>query len=394
MKHQLKFSSQNIHIGLKKSEPTFGSVVTPIYPSSTFQFPSAHEGALRFSGKKKGLIYSRFTNPTVYALEKKLAALENGERALATSSGMSAITLTLLHYLKHGDSIIAHKVIYGGAFEFIAHILPKFGVTVHMVDAGNKEAILSKIDKTTKVIYFETPTNPLLEVVDIQQVADIGKKHGITTIVDNTFAPPPIQFPLDMGIDIVIHSLTKYIGGHSDVIGGAIVGSDAQIDPIFAQSYIFYGPTMSPFTAYLVIRGISTLNVRIRQQEKNALEVAQFLENHPKVERVFFPGLESHPQRALVKKQMDGTGSVLSFMIKGGYTAGETLVDNVELIGLAVSLGCVESLIEHPASMTHSELTPEERKESGIDDGLIRISVGLEDPEDIIEDLEQAFEKI
>jgi len=394
MKNKLKFSSQNIHIGLKKSDPTFGSVVTPIYPSSTFQFSSAHEGALRFSGKKKGLIYSRFTNPTVYALEKKLAALENGERALATSSGMSAITLTLLHHLKHGDSIIAHKVIYGGTFEFIAHILPKFGVTVHMVDAGNKEEILSKIDKTTKVIYFETPTNPLLEVVDIQQIADIGKMHGITTIVDNTFAPPPIQFPLDMGIDIVLHSLTKYIGGHSDVIGGAIIGNSEHLDPIFAHSYIFFGPTMSPFTAYLIIRGISTLNVRVRQQEQNALKVATFLENHPKVEQVFFPGLASHPQRALVKKQMDGTGSVLSFLIKGGYEAGETLVNNIELITLAVSLGCVESLIEHPASMTHSELTPEERKKSGINDSLIRLSIGLEDAEDIIDDLSQAFEKV
>jgi len=394
MKQKLKFSSQNIHIGLKKSDPTFGSVVTPIYPSSTFQFPSAREGALRFSGKKKGLIYSRFTNPTVYALEKKLAAMENAERALATASGMAAITLTLLHHLKSGDSIIAHNVIYGGAYEFIAHILPKFGVTVHMVDTGNKEEIEKKIDKTTKVIYFETPSNPLLQVVDIQQIADIGKKHGILTIVDSTFAPPPIQFPIDLGIDIVIHSLTKYIGGHSDVIGGAIIGSLKYIEPLYLHSYIFFGPTMSPFTAYLIIRGISTLEVRVRQQEKNALKVAQFLENHPKVERVFFPGLESHPQRALVKKQMDGTGSVLSFMIKGGYTAGETLVDNVELIGLAVSLGCVESLIEHPASMTHSELTSEERKESGIDDGLIRISVGLEDPEDIIDDLKQAFEKI
>ncbi|PIZ64815.1 methionine gamma-lyase [Candidatus Roizmanbacteria bacterium CG_4_10_14_0_2_um_filter_36_9] len=394
MKNKLKFSTQNLHVGLRKSEPTFGSVVTPIYPSSTFQFPTAKEGALRFSGKKKGLIYSRFTNPTVYALEKKLAAIENGERALATSSGMAAITLTLLHHLKHGDSIIAHKVIYGGAFEFIAHILPKFGVTVHMVNANNRAEVESKIDKTTKVIYFETPTNPLLEIVDIQKLAEIGKKHGITTIVDNTFAPPPIQYPLDMGIDIVIHSLTKYIGGHSDVIGGAIIGSHKTIDPIFFQSYIFFGPTMSPYTAYFIIRGISTLEVRIRQQEKNALAVAHFLEAHPQVERVFFPGLDSHPQRTLVKRQMNGTGSVLSFLIKGGYKAGEKLVNNVELIALAVSLGCVESLIEHPASMTHSELTSQERTKAGIDDALIRISVGLEDPEDLIYDLKQAFEKV
>ncbi|PIQ73577.1 methionine gamma-lyase [Candidatus Roizmanbacteria bacterium CG11_big_fil_rev_8_21_14_0_20_36_8] len=394
MKNKLKFSTQNLHVGLRKSEPTFGSVVTPIYPSSTFQFPTAKEGALRFSGKKKGLIYSRFTNPTVYALEKKLAAIENGERALATSSGMAAITLTLLHHLKHGDSIIAHKVIYGGAFEFIAHILPKFGVTVHMVNANNRAEVESKIDKTTKVIYFETPTNPLLEIVDIQKLAEIGKKHGITTIVDNMFAPPPIQYPLDMGIDIVIHSLTKYIGGHSDVIGGAIIGSHKTIDPIFFQSYIFFGPTMSPYTAYFIIRGISTLEVRIRQQEKNALAVAHFLEAHPQVERVFFPGLDSHPQRTLVKRQMNGTGSVLSFLIKGGYKAGEKLVNNVELIALAVSLGCVESLIEHPASMTHSELTSQERTKAGIDDALIRISVGLEDPEDLIYDLKQAFEKV
>ena len=394
MKNKLKFSTQNLHVGLRKSEPTFGSVVTPIYPSSTFQFPTAKEGALRFSGKKKGLIYSRFTNPTVYALEKKLAAIENGERALATSSGMAAITLTLLHHLKHGDSIIAHKVIYGGAFEFIAHILPKFGVTVHMVDANNRVEVESKIDKTTKVIYFETPTNPLLEIVDIKQIAEIGKKHNIITIVDNTFAPPPIQYPLDMGIDIVLHSLTKYIGGHSDVIGGAIIGSHETIDPIFLHSYIFFGPTMSPFTAYLVIRGISTLEIRVRKQEENALKVAKFLESHPKVDRVFFPGLKSHKQYTLAKKQMKGTGSVLSFLIKGGYDAGEKLVNNVDIIALAVSLGCVESLIEHPASMTHSELTPEERKKSGIDDALIRISIGLEDADDLIYDLEQALGKV
>lgn len=394
MKNWLKFSSQNIHIGLKKCDPQFGSVVPPIYLSSTFQFPSAHEGALRFAGKKKGLIYSRFTNPTVYALEKKLAALENAQRALATSSGMSAITLTLMHFLKAGDSIIAHNVIYGGAYEFIAHILPKYGVKVHMVNAGDKKQILSKIDKTTKLIYFETPSNPLLEIIDIKQIAQIGKKYGIITVMDSTFAPPPIQYPHDLGIDLVIHSLTKYISGHSDLIGGAIIGDLKYLDPLYKESYIFFGPTMSPFTAYLVIRGLSTLNVRIRQQEANALKVANFLEKHAKVDKVFFPGLKSHPQRALIKKQMNGTGSVLSFLIKGGYHAGETLVNNVKLIALAVSLGCVESLIEHPASMTHSEMTPQERQKSGINDALIRVSVGLEDPEDIIADLTQAFKKI
>jgi len=394
MKRRLKFSSQNIHIGNRKSDPYFGSVVPPIYPTSTYQFPTAKEGALRFAGKKKGLIYSRFTNPTVYALEKKLAALEHADRALATASGMAAITLTLLHFLKAGDSIIAHKVLYGGAYEFIAHILPRYGVTVHLVDANNKKEIISKIDKTTKIIYFETPTNPLLEVVDIEQIVKIAQKHKLISIIDNTFAPPPFQYPHDMGIDIVIHSLTKYIGGHSDVIGGAILGKAKHMDPLFGTSYIFYGPTMSPFTAYLIIRGLSTLEIRLRQQEKHAFEVARYLESHPLVECVYYPGLESHPQHTLAKKQMHGFGSVMSFEVKGGYKAGEKLVNAIKMIILAVSLGAVESLIEHPASMTHSELSPEERAESGIGEGLIRISVGLEDPEDIIADLAQAFEKV
>ncbi|QQS44690.1 aminotransferase class I/II-fold pyridoxal phosphate-dependent enzyme [Candidatus Roizmanbacteria bacterium] len=394
MKNWLKFSSQNIHIGVHKADPHFGSVVPPIYPSSTYQFPTAKEGALRFSGKKKGLIYSRFTNPTVYALEKRLAALEHAERALATSSGMAAISLTLLHFLKAGDSIIAHKVLYGGTYEFIAHILPRYGINVHMVDANNEDEILSKIDKTTKVIYFETPTNPLLEVVDIDKIVRIAKKHNLISIIDNTFAPPPFQYPHDMGVDIVIHSLTKYIGGHSDVIAGAILGKLKHMDPLFASSYIFYGPTMSPFTAYLIMRGISTLEIRLRKQEQNAFKVAEYLESHPLVEKVYYPGLKSHPQYELAKKQMNGFGSVMSFEIKGGYKAGEKLVNSVQMILLAVSLGAVESLIEHPASMTHSELSPEERKASGIGEGLIRISVGIEDPADIIADLDQAFKKI
>lgn len=391
---KLRPSSRNIHVGIRRSDPHFGSVVPPIYPTSTYEFPNAHEGALRFSGKKPGVIYSRFTNPTVKALERRLAAMENAERALATSSGMSAITLTLLHFLKTGDSIIAHNVIYGGAYEFIAHMLPKYGIKVHMVDCTDKKEIEKYIDASTKIIYIETPTNPLLEIVDIAQVVAIAKKNSLMTIIDNTFAPPPLQYPHDLGIDIVIHSLTKYISGHSDIIGGAIIGSKSLLDPLFAQSYIFFGPTMSPFTAYLVLRGMTTLGVRIKQQEKNTHAIAQFLENHPCVKQVHYPGLASHPHHKRAQKQMSGFGSVLSFEIVGGYAAGERLVNAVKLITLAVSLGSVESLIEHPASMTHSELSPEERKKSGISDSLIRLSVGLEEPEDIIQDLKQAFGKI
>ena len=390
----MKSSSKNIHVGVHKSDPYFNSVVPPIYPSSTYRFPDAHEGALRFSGKKKGVIYSRFTNPTVYALEKRLAALEGAERALATSSGMAAITLTLLHYLKTGDSIIAHNVLYGGTYEFIGRILPRYGIKVHLININDTTILEKCIDKTTKMIYFETPTNPLLEILDINKIVNIAKKHHILTVIDNTFAPPPLQYPHQMGVDIVIHSLTKYIGGHSDLIGGAIIGSLEKIDPLYFKSYIFFGPTMSPFTAYLVLRGLTTLEVRLKKQIENTQKVAEFLEDHAKVEKVYYPGLASHHQYELAKKQMNGMGSVLSFEVKGGYEAGEKLVNSVKMITLAVSLGAVESLVEHPASMTHSELTPDERKKSGISDSLIRLSIGLEDVSDIIDDLTQAFQKI
>jgi len=390
----MKSSSQNIHIGVHKSDPYFNSVVPPIYPTSTYRFPNAHEGALRFSGKKKGVIYSRFTNPTVYALEKRLAALEGAERALATSSGMAAITLTLLHFLKTGDSIIAHNVLYGGTYEFIGRILPRYGIKVHLINLNDATQLEKCIDKTTKMIYFETPTNPLLEILDIKKIVNVAKKNNILTVIDNTFAPPPMQYPYKMGIDIVIHSLTKYIGGHSDLIGGAIIGSLEKIDPLFFKSYIFFGPTMSPFTAFLVLRGLTTLEIRLKKQTENAQKVAEFLENHPKVEKVYYPGLVSHPQYELAKEQMSGMGSVLSFEVKGGYEAGEKLVNSVKMITLAVSLGAVESLIEHPASMTHSELTSDERKKSGIGDALIRLSIGIEDIGDIIEDLSQALQKI
>ena len=390
----MKSSSKNIHVGVHKSDPYFNSVVPPIYPSSTYRFANAHEGALRFSGKKKGVIYSRFTNPTVYALEKRLAALEGAERALATSSGMAAIMLTLLHFLKSGDSIVAHNVLYGGTYEFIGRILPRYGIKVHLINVNDTTSLEKCIDKTTKMIYFETPTNPLLEIIDIAKIVNIAKKYKILTVVDNTFAPPPMQYPHKMGVDIVIHSLTKYIGGHSDLIGGAIIGSLEKISPLYLHSYIFFGPTMSPFTAFLVLRGLTTLEIRLKKQTENAEKVAKFLEKHSKVEKVYYPGLVSHPQYDLAKKQMNGAGGVLSFEVKGGYQAGEKLVNAVKMITLAVSLGAVESLIEHPASMTHSELTPDERKKSGISDSLIRLAIGIEDIADIIEDLTQAFQKI
>ena len=391
----MKLSTDNIHLGLKESDPIYGSVVPPIYLTSTYIFPSAKEGASRFAGKSKGVIYSRFTNPTVSNLEVRLAALEGGEMAIATASGMSAITLTLLHFLKTGDSIIAHRVLYGGTCELLFHIIEqRYGIKVKVVDFNDIVAVKKAIDKTTKVIYFESPPNPLMEIVDINKVTNLAKKHHIITVFDNTFAPPPLQYPLKLGIDIVIHSLTKYLGGHSDLIGGAVIGSKKLLQPLFTESFIFFGPTMSPFTAYLAMRGMETLEIRIKKQSESTIKIAQFLETHPKITKVYYPGLKSHPQHKIAKLQMTGFGSVLSFEVKGGYQAGEKLVNSVKVIDLAVSLGAVESLIEHPASMTHSEMTSEERKKAGISDAIIRLSIGLEDIDDLMNDLKQALDKI
>jgi len=387
----MKLSTKNIHLGLEEIDPVFGSVTPPIFTTSNYRFKNAAQGAARFSGKEKGMIYSRFTNPTVDLLAKRLSALEEGEEAIVTASGMAAISLVLLHFLKKGDHILAHKVIYGGTFEFISRILPRFGIEVSFCDFSHEKEIENSIQKNTKILYFESPTNPLLEVLDIKKIASFSKKKGLITVFDNTFAPPPLQYPLKLGVDIVVHSLTKYIGGHSDLIGGAIIGGKKHLEPLFQKSFIFFGPTLSPFSSYLALRGLTTLEVRVKKQSENALKIASFLEKHPKIEKVYYPGLKSHPNYHLAKKQMTAFGGVLSFVVKGGYKKAESLVNRVKIINLAVSLGAVESLIEHPASMTHSELTPNERKKAGIEEGLVRLSVGLEEVEDLIYDLERGL---
>lgn len=390
----MRNSTKNIHVGMDGIDPVYGSVSPPIYTSSTFTFADAQQGARRFAGKEAGMIYSRFTNPTVDALQKRLAALEGADMALATSSGMSAIVLTMLHFLKTGDTVVAHNVIYGGTYEFLSKIAPRYGINTKLIDFKEEGAIEAALDPSVKMIYFETPTNPMLEVVDIKAVVEIAKKHSLMTVVDNTFAPPPNQQPLAMGVDLVIHSLTKYIGGHSDITGGAIIGNKTIMEPLFLQSYIFLGPTMSPFTAYLVMRGMTTLDIRMKQHNLAAQQIAEFLEKHPKIARVHYPGLASHPQHELAKKQMSGYGAVISFELKGGYAAGEKMVNSIKIFSLAVSLGGVESLIEHPASMTHSELSEEDQLKAGISPGLIRISVGLEDVNDLMEALENALATI
>lgn len=390
----MKLATANIHVGINEADPTFGSVTPPIYLSSTYIFPSALEAARRFKGKSFGMIYSRLTNPTVLALEKRLANLEGGEKALTTASGMAAIALTFFHLLKEGDEVIAHRVVYGGTYELLSRIIPRYGIGVKFVDFNKEEEIKKNLNKNTKILFFESPTNPLLEIIDIKKIVLLAKKHHILTVFDNTFAPPPCQFPLRLGIDLVVYSLTKYISGHSDTLGGAIIGRSKIVQEMYSKSYIFLGPTLSPFAAYLILRGMTTLEVRLNKQAASALKIAQFLENHPKVKRVYYPGLASYSNYKLAIKQMNNFGGVLSFEIKGGCQAGKRLVDSVKLIHLAVSLGAVESLIEHPSSMTHSEMSVAERKKSGLKDGLIRLSVGLEDVYDLIDDLKQALEKV
>ncbi len=384
-------STKAIHAGLRAADPSFGSVAPPIYPSSTFVFPNAAEGALRFAGKSRGMVYSRFTNPTVDALQTRLAAIEGAEAAVATGSGMAAISLLFFHMLRQGDTIVAHRVLYGGTVELVSRILPKYGIKTKLVDFTDLKSLERAVDRSVKLIYFETPTNPMLEIIDIAAVARLAKKKNVLTAIDNTFAPPPLQYPLNLGIDLVLHSLTKYLGGHSDVIGGAIMGKEDLIREMSLKSYPFFGPTLSPFSAYLVLRGITTLGVRLSKICDSAMKIAGILAEHEKIEKVYYPGLASHKGYMIAKSQMCGYGGVISFELKGGYKAAAKLVDGIKLFSLAVSLGGVESLIEHPASMTHSELSEEEMRESGIRPGLVRISVGLEDINDLISALKDGL---
>lgn len=388
------FATKNIHIG---NEPEFpvGAINPPIYASSTFVFPSVEAGSRRFALKEKGTIYSRWGNPTVGSLEKKLAALEETEGALAFASGMNAITTLFFHLLRSGDEVVAHKALYGGTFHALSKILPKFEIKTNFVDFKDLAKVKQAITKKTKMLYFETPTNPLMEIIDIKKVSELGKSRNILVAMDNTFAPPFIQTPTQLGVDVVVHSLTKYISGHSDLIAGAVMGSEDFIHELKWRTAFFLGGTMSPFTAYLALRGMMTLKQRLETHCSNAIKVANFLEQHPKVDKVYYPGLSSHHGHQIAKKQMkNGFGGTMSFVLKGGFAAGKELMEKVKMIKLAVSLGGVESLIEHPASMTHSEYSKQEREKAGIIDGLVRFSVGIEDVEDIVADLSQALKKI
>ena len=386
-----RFDTKIVHAG-QHPDPSTGSLSTPIFQTSTFVFDNAEQGAARFALEEPGYIYTRLGNPTTAALEQKMAVLEDGEAALATASGISAITTALLTLCQQGDHIVSANAIYGCTHAFLSHSMPKFGITTSFVDATNIAELKAAIRPETKVVYIETPANPTLTLVDIEMVAGIAHQHGALLIVDNTFMSPYGQQPLRLGADIVVHSVTKYINGHGDVIGGVIVGKKDFIDQArYVGLKDITGGCMSPFNAWLTLRGVKTLGVRMERHSSNAMKIAQFLESHPAITHVYYPGLLAHPQYDLYKRQMTLPGGVISFEIAGGFESGRRMINAVKLCLLAVSLGDTETLIQHPASMTHSPVPPEERLKAGITDGMIRLSVGLEDPDDIIDDLQQAI---
>jgi len=390
MTRHRRLSTRCVHAG-QRPDPATGSIATPIYQTSTFAFATAEQGAARFAGEEPGYIYTRLGNPTVAALEEKLADLEGAEAAVAFGSGMAAVASTVTALVSAGDHVLFGSPIYGCTFDFFMDVMRRFGVEATPVDASRPEAVASAIRPNTRLLLFETPANPTMRLADIRALAELAHQHEITVVVDNTFMSPFLQRPLEHGADIVVHSATKYIGGHGDVVAGLAAGPAQVMADIRRTTLKNFGGIISPFDAWLLLRGLKTLHVRMARHSDNALRVARFLEQHPLVMRVYYPGLESAPHHELARRQMDGFGGILSFEVMGGLSAGRALLNAVRLCTVAVSLGDTDTLIQHPASMTHAVVPPEARAAAGITDGLIRLSVGLEDPDDIIADLDQAL---
>ena len=388
----LGFNSKLIHGGGHKDQ--YGSATVPIYQTSTFAFENVDHGAACFAGESDGYIYTRINNPTINALENMVAELENGYRGVGCASGMGAVTTIYMALLNGGDHIVSTAAVYGPSRVVLENHFSRFGVQSSFVDTTNLEEIEKAIKPNTKVLYLETPSNPTMDICDLKACVALAKKHNLITVVDNTFCSPYLQKPLDLGVDVVFHSMTKFLNGHADIVAGMIVTREKELYSKIRPMMVTMGCNMDPHQAYLVIRGMKTLGIRIDRAQENAMKVAKFLENHPNVAWAKYPGLESHPQFNLAKEQMAGPGTMISFEVKGGIEAGKVLMNNVHLCILAVSLGGVETLIQHPASMTHSKMTEESRLKAGITPGLVRFSVGIEDVEDIIKDLDQALAKI
>lgn len=385
------FATRAIHHGYD-TQSQQGALNPPLYLTSTFTFESAEAGGEMFTGEREGHFYTRISNPTLDHLEQRIANLEGAEAGLATASGMGAITSTLWSFLAAGDEIILDKTLYGCTFAFMTHGLPRFGVKVRLVDMTDPANLVEAISTKTKLVYFETPANPNNRLIDIAAISEIAHKVGAKVVVDNTFATPVITRPIELGADIVVHSATKFISGHGDVIAGLVVGSNEDITQIrLVGLKDMTGAVMSPFSAMLLMRGLKTLELRMERHCANAQKVAEALQSHPAVERVYYPGLDGFAQNDLAKRQMAGFGGMIPFEVVGGKAGGIAMMNRLEMIQRAVSLGDAETLIQHPASMTHSTYTPEERAEHGIAEGLVRMSVGLEGVDDIIDDLMQAL---
>ena len=388
----VKFDTVEVHAG--EPRDTYGSLIPPIYQTSTFYFDSTDDAVEACGDYAESFAYSRITNPSLDYMEQKLAALEHGKGAVSYASGMGAVAGALFAALKCGDHVIFTKAKYSGTEDITSDWLPRFGIEHDSFQADHLEELEPLIKPNTKVIYVETPANPTMVLVDLAEVAKIAHRHGAKVFVDNTFATPYNTNPLDLGVDVVIHSLTKYIGGHGDLLGGAVISNDTEfLRQCRLGTLMHFGAVMAPFTAFLVCRGMKTLGVRMRQHNENALKIARWLEADPRIETVRYPFLESNPQYDIAKKQMWGGGGMISFDVKGGLEAGKKFINSLKLCTLAVSLGDTETLVEQAAAMTHTMIPKEVREAAGITDGMIRMSVGLEDPDDIIADLDQALSR-
>ena len=396
VKENSGFGTKAIHGG-KMKDTQYGALTMPIYQTSTFEFDCCEQGGRRFAGEEKGCIYTRLGNPSISAVENKVALLEGGEACAAASSGMGAVSACLWSIAGAGKHILADETLYGCTFALLNHGMTRYGVEVTFVDTSDLEQVKANLKENTVCVYLETPANPNLKISDIQAVAELAHAYNpaIQVVCDNTFASPYLQRPLELGADVVIHSATKYLNGHGDVIAGFVVGTEAFINEVkmFGLKDMT-GATLGPFEAFLIMRGLKTMEIRMERHCANAKKVAEYLVKQEKVERVYYPGLETHPGYEIAKKQMQDFGAMISFEVKGGKEGGMKFVNSLSMIPIAVSLGDAETLVQHPASMTHSVYTEEELKAAGISAGLIRLSVGLENAEDIIADLELGFSKI
>ncbi len=389
---ELGFASLAVRAGQQR---TFeGEHAEPIFATSSFVFANAAEAAARFSGTVAGNIYSRFTNPTVRVFQERLAALEGGETCIATSSGMAAILATCMALLKSGDHIVSANSIFGSTISLFTNYLSKFGIATSYVPLSNLAAWEAAIRPETRLFYLETPSNPLMELADIRALADLAHAHGCLLVVDNCFCTPALQQPFPLGADLVIHSATKYLDGQGRCVGGAVVGDRQRVGVDIYGFLRTAGPTLSPFNAWVFLKGLETLSLRMRAHSESALHLARWLEAQPAVERVYYPGLPSHPQHELAKRQQSGFGGIVSFELHGGREAAWALIDATQMISITANLGDAKTTITHPATTTHGRLTPQERETAGIREGLVRISVGLETVADIQRDLERGFQRI